>query len=434
MNAILHDRSAQMLMALDDLGYDQARGRLERAAVVVETDPDLDDAHQALLLAAVSCALKMFKGGVFLTPQLDGRLTIGQNRAQPLRRALLDIGAKTIHAPDHAVGLHVGPGQPQGGPALHVWCDGWRAVIGPHAPQARPAPANILAGMAGGGMAIAELFRKAVLDDVRACKQRQDLSVWGASPPDDATLGRLPQKAWLLGLGNLGQAVLFGLSLLPWKDPGEVTLVLNDADTVGPENLPVQILTTHAWIGRKKARAAAEWAEARGFKTIIDERRFNAGTALGPDDPRLALVGVDNLEARRHAAGAGFDLVIDAGLGATGPEAFDIRLHAFPGAQTPASAWPIVSTAPRAISKALSDLVTQGRLDACGAMTIAGSSVGVPCTAMVAAALQLAQACRALDAGLCADKIDVSLADLRRAKWRDMTCSPQRTVAGIEAL
>jgi hypothetical protein len=39
---------------------------------------------------------------------------------------------------------------------------------------------------------------------------------------------------------------------------------------------------------------------------------------------------VDNLAARRAAASAHFDLLIDAGLGASAAEGFDLRMHAFP--------------------------------------------------------------------------------------------------------
>jgi hypothetical protein len=87
-------------------------------------------------------------------------------------------------------------------------------------------------------------------------------------------------------------------------------------------------------------------------------------------------------------------------------------------------AWPdTADLAVRPVSDALAALVAQGRLDPCGAMTIAGTSVGAPCTAMVAAALQVAQACRALETGFCADRIDLSLADLRHAAWRLMVAA-----------
>lgn len=417
--AILADRSSQMVMAAEGIDYDEALKRLDRAALVIETEPGLDRAHQATLLAAAASGVRMFKGGVFMTPDLGGQLQIGQVRPQPLRHALETLGVQTVQAPEHAVHLYVGRSL-AANPHLFASCDGWTAQIGP-ASAAASTPSNVLSGVVAGALAVAELFRKAVLDDITAAKRPAALDLWGGgAPPQD--LQRLPKDIWLLGLGNLGQATLFVLDLLPWGDSAEVTLLLNDGDTVGPENLPVQILTGYDWAGQKKARAAAHWADARGFQTLVEERRFSADTRPGQGEPRLALIGVDNLDTRRWAAAAGFDLVIDAGLGATGPEAFDIRIHAFPGTQTPDEAWPALAQADaQAVSPALAKLVEQGRLDPCGAMTIAGASVGVPCTALVAAALQVAQACRALQTGICADRVDVSLADTRRAAWRMMS-------------
>ena len=416
--SILTDRAAQLVMSADGAGYDEARLRLQRATLFLDAEPNLDTAHQALVLAAASCAIRMFRGGVFLGPTLGGQLTVGQRRPEPLRAALEALGAKSTTAPEHAVRLFVGRAADVA-PDLYAACDGWTARISPE-PLAAGAPGNVLSGAAAGGLAIAELFRKAVLDDVLAARRLVRLDLWGPGTPPPA-ITRLPKALWLLGLGNLGQANLFVLDLLPWTDTAAVTLLLHDADTVGPENLDVQLLTQPNWIGRKKARAAADWADARGFRTIIEERLFTADTRPSGVEPRLALVGVDNLDARRRAAKAGFDLTIDAGLGATGLEAFDIRLHAFPGAQDADCAWPAsIAAAPRRVTKALEKLVAEGRLDSCGAMTIAGTSVGVPCTALVAAALQVAQACRALETDLCADRVDLSLADLRHAAWRTM--------------
>jgi hypothetical protein len=433
-NAILADRSAQLVMAAEGLGYDEARLRLERAALLIECEPDLDAPHQAVLWAAAACAVRMFKGGVFMSPAVGGRLTIGQTRRRPVRRALEELGVKSVSAPSHAMCLFVGR-NPETHPDLFASCDGWSAQIGPHKAPPAANEANVLSGAGAGALAIAELFRKTVLDDVRAAKRAISVDLWGDGH-GPARLGALPKEIWLLGLGNLGQAALFVLDLLPWRDPSDVTLLLNDGDVVGPENLVVQILTQHAWIGAKKARACAAWAEPRGFRTIVEERRFTADTRPGDGEPRLALVGVDNLDARRFAAKAGFDLVIDAGLGATGSEAFDIRIHAFPGNQTPDEVWPDLGpdAGARAPSAALNELVEQGRLDPCGAMTIAGASVGVPCTALFAAALQVAQACRGLETGACADRIDLSLSDPRRARWRDVPAEIGCLPLSVQAL
>ena len=178
-----------------------------------------------------------------------------------------------------------------------------------------------------------------------------------------------------------------------------------------------EILTKPLWIGRKKARSAAAWAEELGFRTALVERRFVAGNVRHDGEPTLALVGVDNLPSRRAAASSNFDLLFDAGLGATAPEIFDIRVHGFPGARVPEKCWPEQNAnEERPLSRALQDLVDSRRIDRCGAMTIAGRSVGVPATAVAAAAIQVAQACRAVSEGSYCDLVDVSLADCARAR------------------
>jgi hypothetical protein len=228
-------------------------------------------------------------------------------------------------------------------------------------------------------------------------------------------LRHLPAAYWLLGLGNLGQAALWIIGLLPYTDPSAVTLFLQDADKSEDGNLPIQILTKPDWIGRRKARSAAQWGDDRGFSTTIIERRFMAGNP--ESEPGLLLVGVDNLPTRRVAASSNFHLVLDAGLGGTAAEIFDIRLHAFPGARTPEQAWPApTAEAERPLDQNLQDLVDAGRIDRCGAMTIAGRSVGVPSTAVAAAALQVAQACRAIADGSFCDLVDVSLVNCGRVR------------------
>ena len=103
----------------------------------------------------------------------------------------------------------------------------------------------------------------------------------------------LDQSRPLLGLGNLGQATLWTIGLLPYADPGAVKVVLQDVDKSEAGNLPIQILTKPEWIGRKKARSAAAWADDRGFFSTILESQFVSGNFRSADEPALALVGVD---------------------------------------------------------------------------------------------------------------------------------------------
>ena len=75
----------------------------------------------------------------------------------------------------------------------------------------------------------------------------------------------------------------------------------------------------------------ANWAEQRGFRTTIVERRFKADFHVGSDEPTLALCGVDNELARRDLEDVGFVKVIEAGLGGGTRDFLGFRMHVFPG-------------------------------------------------------------------------------------------------------
>jgi hypothetical protein len=300
----------------------------------------------------------------------------------------------------------------------------------------QPRAGNEIGGVLAGALGIGDAFRSAVLGDLRAARRTSMLSAFspGSIGEEDAELRHLPATYWLLGLGNLGQAALWMIGLLPYADASAVSLFLQDTDASEAGNMPIQILTKPDWIGRKKTRSAARWAEDQGFRTTIVESKFTVGSFRSASEPGLALVGVDNLATRRAAASSGFDLVIDAGLGATAAEIFDIRLHAFPGARSPERAWPEPGMqAERPLDRALQDLVDAGRIDKCGAMIIAGRSLGVPSTAVAAAAMQIAQACRAVADGSYCDLVDVRLVDCRRVRTSATTLERPGSLPFIEA-
>lgn len=441
---IQHDRLAQLLMKSDPtLGLDAARIQLERAAVVISIGraAAATVAGQAALLTVAECAVRSFRGGVYLQSEFDEAICVGNYMPLPLRRMLLAAGCRTDQAPDHAIQIHIGRDGHTPKTRLVCWTDGWIANVGPSGPTEEPRPGNELSGALAGAMLVTEAFRMAVLGDVVAGKRTQRLSPLTPHnlAPAGIDLDLLPSAMWVLGLGNLGQAVLWVLGLLPYADPGAVHLVLQDMDTSGPENRDVQILTTASWLGSKKTRSAATWAENRGFKTTIVELPFGPNSVRDAMQPGLALVGVDNIATRRMAArsDSGFDLVIDAGLGATPTEVFDIRIHGFPGSREPIAAWPnvppIQSDANVEIGADLAKLVFQGRLDRCGALTVAGQSIGIPSTAIAAATIQIAQACRAIREGLYCDLVDVSLTNPSRAAAHEAQFSRARVLLFEEA-
>lgn len=333
--AIEDDRLAHLLMSGDGRGgYDDVRRRLDRAALVLTSDVTAAlPWGQAALLTAAECGVRMFPGGVYLAGGFEEPTLVGQFPRWPLRRHLELAGCRTAVAPNHAITLHVGSDRSPVGGAVRCWAEGWTGVCSPHAPTEPMRDANEIGGVLAGALGIGEVFRSAVLGDILACRRTSRLSALspGGDGPDEIDLDNLPAAYWLLGLGNLGQALLWTIGLLPYPHPNSVSLFLQDADVSEVGNLAIQILTKPNWIDRKKARNAANWAEDRGFRTTIIESRFVSGMKRSASEPALAVIGVDNLATRRAAAECNFDLVLDAGLGASSVEVFDIRVHGFPG-------------------------------------------------------------------------------------------------------
>jgi hypothetical protein len=440
---IHNDRLVQLLMKADPtLGLDAARIQLERAALVISAGSAVKTRWgQAALLTIAVCATRSFRGGVYLRGDFDAKVRVGNWMPIPLRRMLIAAGCRSEDVPDHAISLFVGADDGKEPAKVHCWADGWMAVVSPNGAKDSIHEGNELSGALAGAMAVTECFRMGALGDLIAGKRTQRLSPLTPSvaDPQGLELSLLPSSMWILGLGNLGQALLWVLGLLPYADPCAVQLILQDLDLSGPENVDIQILTEPQWMKIKKTRSAAAWSEERGFRTAISELAFSPTTVRSDDQPGLAFVGVDNIETRRFAAhpGAGFDLVLDAGLGATASEVFDLRVHGFPGSRTLDEAWPMPDDQPsdreKALAAHLATLVSQGRLTRCGAFSIAGQSVGIPGTAVAAATIQIAQACRAIMTGRFCDLVDVSLLNTSRAETHETKFERARVLLFEEA-
>ncbi len=284
-----------------------------------------------------------------------------------------------------------------------------------------------LAPALGAAICAAEIFAFHAGDHPMAGKRASGFSLW--RPGSDWTeadngepvLAFLPARLWMIGLGNLGQAYSWLLACLPYP-AGGLELVLQDFDRLALSNDSTSVLTNFDVLGRMKTRRAAEWLEARGFKTYLEERRFGDWTRRHPDEPAVALCGVDNAGARAALEDAGFDLVIESGLGA-GPQSFrNFAMHSFPGARRAKELWPTtLSTGGPDVSQmpAYAALKTKG-VDACGLAQLASRTVGVPFVGMFAAGLVIAELLRRLNGGAgfsvisgsvtCLDDVEVGLA------------------------
>jgi hypothetical protein len=366
--------------------------------------------HQAALLTAVNCGRRTFLGGVTVSGALHTPLAVAAAPGGTLAEAVEALQGTVVTAiPSDTPFVSFGPPPvpERDGFAIRTTFEGWRAGIIPLRMLALEEQQEFIpGGVLAGALAVAEVF--AHLDGDRMAGYRSvGLSLWDQSASADWTSASsggppataLPSAFWIIGLGHLGQAFLWTLGLLPFAAPSDVRLFLQDVDTAGGSTESTSVLTMATDRGRLKTRICADWAEARGFRTRLVERRFATDLRVGDDEPLLALCGVDNPEARSILEGAGFATIFEAGLG-SGVEDFRlIRTHSFPATTSAVETWaPSVDdepeAAPEAPPAAYRDLHDRGELDECGLTRLAEVAVGAPFVGMVAAAVLIAQTIR----------------------------------------
>lgn len=291
----------------------------------------------------------------------------------------------------------IGPHQPDvTGSFVRCWWDGWRTGVLPSWDD-RPLGAgfNPLSGVAAGALAVREIFANRI-GQTRAGKRASTISLWEPwRPADEAEDGpalvALAAKLWFVGLGHLGQGYLWSLALLPAT--GDL-LVLQDDQDAGIENEATGLLTYGDDVGRRKVRVASSWFEPQ-WKTSHLERRHLGDMRITVDDPAIVFAGLDNVKARLNIAGAGFDYMIDAGVG-HGPVDFEsLQLRVLRKGADAASQWkaPAKSKDVEAMldRDGYRDLAKQDR---CGAFELAEGSVAVPFVGAFVGALGMAQGLR----------------------------------------
>lgn len=377
--------------------------------------------HQAALLTIVNCAARCFEGGVFVSGISESAvLRTPWSQGISLAKAVHDLMGRLGEPPTGcSATLILGDVTVAPQEALRVTFDWWQSMVGPTQDVARLGEDDgfSLGSVCAGAMGVAEAFQLATgLATPFAGRCIKRLSLWN---PETGEAGpkvqRLPAQLWVIGLGNLGQAALWALSMLPYTDPATVLLYLQDFDVLEPANWSTSMLTTSSSSSQLKTRWVSACCEAVGFQTRIVERRFAGKVSLTQDEPRVSMVCVDNPETRALLDDTGFDATIELGLG-SGPQGFlDGAIHTFPGPLKAARLWdsshPSYSANLLASQPAYQELADEG-LDECGRLELAGSSISTPFTGMVAACVAVAEWIRLARREHRFGTIDFSLADL----------------------
>ena len=372
-----------------------------RAACRVDLICGPEVAHSRTLQAAVATAVRTaarcYPGAVGLIASARVREVLQHSRSIELPPAPVTGPAPryTIAFGSTRAELH----------AVQVSFDGWTAQVAPVA-ESRLAErdANPLAGVLAGALAVSESFLNFAGVAPDATHRRVALSLW--QPHVSASdvgpkIEYLPSRAWLAGLGHLGQAYAWAYTWLPWGSCHErPELWLVDDDTVVDANLETGVLSERNRLGDYKTRIVSAWLEARAIRTRLIERRLGADARFQPNEPQLLLGGVDHNRARHALASAGGRLV-DAGLGATASNFDTIALRDWPNPRPADELWPIdIDTAPATERLADSNLAYAAlSSDRCGRVRLAERAVGVPFVGAAAAAFAWAQPLRELHGG-----------------------------------
>jgi hypothetical protein len=397
--------------------------------IAVGSDLDHDRAAQAALATAVNVGARAFHGGVRVHLDTQTPLTTGPIAGHTASAVVRRYGGTLVDQlrndlPTLVIG---NPLDPVGRPLLYCTWNGWTGGIVESPNRRLSGGAIVLAGILAAALGVSEIFQQALGNPVPG-RREVGISLWRPdlewrSAPAGPQLEYLPAALWLLGLGHLGQGYAWTLGMLPYASPGEVEIGLLDFDTVIRGNTATQLLVRPSDIGLRKTRVVAAALEDIGLKTRIVERAFDASfcpeSHADPtrNEPRAALAGFDDVTPRRELESAGFDRVVDAGLGDGPHDYLDMLVHTFPATESPATAFDQDVASPPALKPAyeseIAHRIEGGMGDAaarCGLLELAGVTVGAAFVGTTASTVVVADILRLLHGG---ENYSVIALDLR---------------------
>jgi len=385
-------------------------------------------AGQAALLTAAVTGARCF-GEVSVLGTLDQQLLLPLPiAAKTLAEAVTHFGARV--SDDRASGrtVLIGPdNEEEKDWSVRAFWNGWVAGTAPGRNTVAIGRSDCtLAGAAAGALAVGQAFL-AEQGDYRAGRSIQQLFLWAPEVSGQAGWSSgpslnevyLPTALWLVGLGNLGQAYLWALTLLPYPHPQDVLLYFQDDQKVGKENWGTSVLVQRGRYGILKTRIAEEWAIIRGFEVRRVDRRMSEKQPRSDREPGILLAGLDRMPARRILGHCGFDYIIDAGLGTTAADYRKIRLNVFGAPEDPVAHFHGVEDSTAQVIEELMKLPAYQELaraladGGCGAAMLAETSVAVPFVSAVVAALAVTQAIRIASGDAHHSAITGDIGDLR---------------------
>lgn len=417
-----------------------------RIQIHVAVDAAQSAVGQAACLTAVNTACRAFLGGCTVVLDHDPVCQVPWAFGRSLAAAVESHGATISPSIDPSVPT-VAIGDIARSSEQAVWAtwDGWISAAVDDPTQRLSESAGIeIAGVAAGALAVSELFQ-ARSGNASAARRNVGISLWrpdlryASLDAQGPQIEYLPNRLWLLGLGHLGQATAWNLGMLPYTDRSDVELMLMDSDALVEANLGTSLLARPADIGTAKTRVTAHRLEATGFRTRIVERRFTSDLTVAPGEPLIAIAGFDNAIARAALGDAGFERVVDIGLGG-GAAYNDILVHTFPGKTSPKVAFearPVRAVDLGRYERSIEEIVDAGLADdalaRCGMVAIAGTTASASFVGALAGALGVADLLRSLHSGCDFDVVNVDLRSAMTDGAKSARARPRTAVAYTNA-
>jgi hypothetical protein len=419
--------------------HDAAMALLQKFGLVIQVGEEVahSAAHQIALLTLVNITRRTFLGGVAVAGLTDAKSVTSLAPDGSVRDAVIALGGSaSAEAPSSWPIARIGTvaGVADKGPVWQVTWDGWRGGVCPAELDGRLAEGDemLLAPALAAAVCAAEAFSYHAGDHPLAGRRAAGLSLWNPAAnwltidTTEPPLQMLPSRLWVIGLGNLGQAFAWLLGCLPYQQPADLEIVLQDFDRLAPSNESTSLLSYAKDTGKMKARMVAEWLDQRGFTTMIEERRFGSWTQRQETEPGVALCGVDNALARTALDKAGFGLIVEAGLGG-GTQGFpSLGVHTFPSSRTPAEIWSkqVVQGDASAENMPAYQALKNSGMDACGLTQLATRTVGVPFVGLIAGCMVFAELLRRLHGGEALEFITGSVSALEDLEAGPLIAGP----------
>lgn len=420
----LHRLKKALLDSGEAVDVEDANRLFARYWVILRFDGDTlrDSGKQVALLTVINTASRAFDGQVRLEGPMDIPFSVPGFCGATVGTLATQWQIK--QADDVPADVPVISFCQDGAASVRPLASGWRAaVVGRGCVMPFDwGPTNACAAVAAGALAVAEAFALHRGENPEAGYRVEGLSLWrpelrhgwDAECADGPALERLPKSLWLAGLGHLGQAYAWTVSFLPFPAPELFEFWLQDVDTVGVSTLSTSVLSDRRDVGCMKTRIVSKKLESIGFKTRLLERRFSPPLILQEDEPRVALIGVDNAAARRPLSAMPFDFIAEAGLGSGYDDFQCIRIHTFPSQVDSSYIWAIDTEARQATAQARAyEKMLSAGASRCGVTMLASRAVGAPFVGCFAASLIVAEVLRVLHGGGRYAAIDLSMQGLR---------------------